>query len=522
MRTKHFHLAFSIIFIAFVSCKQSNNPNEILAKHNTYYFSNSGDDTNKGTKENPLKTITQLNSLHLNAGDTVYLAGGEIFNGSILIDSNESGTKDQPVVITSYGNGNAVISAGNTTAITVYYADYINIQRLTFTGAGRKEGNVKDGIFIFGAKNIVLDSLEINGFQKSGLLVYNSSGVRVTNVYAHENGFAGICVSGYQSKSDCSNIYIGYCRAENNPGDPTNFHNHSGNGIIAGLCKNVTIEYSTATNNGWDMPRKGNGPVGIWCYEADSVTIQHCISYRNKTSPGSADGGGFDLDGGVTNSVIQYCLSYENEGSGFGLFQYAGASNWYNNTIRFNISENDGSVSAAHAGIFVWNSSRDTAQLKDCFIYNNTIYNDKGAAISYEKESEHAGFRFYNNIFVGNNELITGNESTDIFSGNNWWSITATFNAEGIADFNTWAVQKNKEQINNTLVGLNIKPLFINPGKAAVVLPLQLIHFKNYGLPTASALRNSGLNLQTLFGINNGGKNFNQQPALQNGIGAGF
>ncbi|GHT26653.1 hypothetical protein AGMMS4957_22110 [Bacteroidia bacterium] len=159
------------------------------------------------------------------------------------------------------------------------------------------------------------------------------------------------------------------------------------------------------------MPRKGNGPVGIWTYESDSILIQYCIAYKNKTSEGADDGGGFDLDGGVTNSIIQYCLSYENEGSGFGLFQYAGASPWYNNTIRHCISENDGSVSAAQAAIYVWNSSDDPEQLKDCYIYNNTIYNEKGTFINYAAQSKHLGFKFHNNIFVTKDELITSKES---------------------------------------------------------------------------------------------------------------
>ena len=30
-------------------------------------------------------------------------------------------------------------------------------------------------------------------------------------------------------------IYIGYCKAENNPGDPTELKNHSGNGIVVGF-----------------------------------------------------------------------------------------------------------------------------------------------------------------------------------------------------------------------------------------------------------------------------------------------
>jgi len=47
-------------------------------------------------------------------------------------------------------------------------------------------------------------------------------------------------------------------------------------------------------------------------------TYSYFISFRNRTAKGAEDGGGFDLDGGVTHSEIAFCLSYENEGSGFG------------------------------------------------------------------------------------------------------------------------------------------------------------------------------------------------------------
>ena len=172
------------------------------------------------------------------------------------------------------------------------------------------------------------------------------------------------------SKKSNHDIYIGYCRAENNPGDPSNLNNHSGNGIVVSACTKVLIEYCTATNNGWDMPRKGNGPVGIWAFEADSVVIQHCLSYRNKTSVGGADGGGFDLDGGVTHSIVQYCLSYENQGAGYCLFQYLYASPWHDNIFRYNISENDGAVSDAHGGVYIWNSAKLTPdQFYNCRFY---------------------------------------------------------------------------------------------------------------------------------------------------------
>ena len=496
--------------------------NYAINKTHEYYLNTSGDDNNNGSKAAPWKTIEHLNSIHLKAGDIVYFGGGQTFNGSIFIDSSEAGTKQNPVIITSYGKANAVINSGNTTAFTISHASNIHISHLNFMGAGRKNGNTREGVFISGTANIIVDSVEISGYQKSGLLIYNSSFVNITHVSAHDNGFAGISVSGTQSKDDCKNIYIGYCKAENNPGDPTNFNNHSGNGIIAGFCRNVIIEYSTATNNGWDMPRIGNGPVGIWCYEADSITIQHCISYRNKTAKGAADGGGYDLDGGTTNSIIQYCLSYQNEGSAFGLFQYAGASNWYNNTVRFCISENDGLVSAAHAGIFVWNSSRDSSQLKKCFVYNNTIYNEQGAAISYEKESEHTEFKFCNNIFVAKDELITGAEMNDVFLADNWWSLQRKFQDDSINNFEKWARLKNKEQLKGNIVGFNINPIFANAGRADITDPLQLISFYNYQLPEKIGFKNKGIDLNNLFGIENGIKNFNQQTISTNGIGACF
>lgn len=519
--TAYYTLLF-FISIMQITCKEKHSANELYLNANTYYLSKSGDDNNNGSKQSPWRTIQKLNSIQLKPGDSILLEGGQTFYGTIIVDSNESGTNNKPVVISSYGNNNAIINAGNASALIADHAENLNINHLSFIGAGRKDGNAKNGVAIMHSRNILLNDLDISGFQKAGLLVFSSLNVKVDKVYAHENGFAGISVSGLNGKTDCEDISVSNCIAENNPGDPTNFTNHSGNGIIAGFCKNVIIEYCVATNNGWDMPRKGNGPVGIWCYEADSVIIQHCISYRNKTAAGAADGGGYDLDGGTTNSIIQYCLSYQNEGSGFGIFQYKGASNWYNNIIRFNISENDGNISTAHGGIFIWNSSHDDNQFKDLLFYNNTIYNDNGAAISYSWESDNTGFKFYNNIFVAKDTIVIGKEISVTYLANNWWSLADGFNINGIKNINSWAVQKNKEQLNNKIVGLSIDPRFVDAGKSSLTDPLQLKTFFSYRLPLNSQLRNRGLNLENLYSINIGLKDFNQWQAPKNGIGASF
>ncbi|HSZ86687.1 MAG TPA: right-handed parallel beta-helix repeat-containing protein [Puia sp.] len=465
------------------------------------YFSTSGSDNNDGTINHPFNSISKFNNLDFVAGDKIYFKGGETFNGSMFIDSTKSGTSKKNIEISSYGNGKAIINSGNLTAFLLYKTKFIQVNNLKFIGVGRKNGNTKDGVRIDNSDNISIKNIDVSGFQKSGLFIYSSSNIKATNVYAHENGAAGIAVDGaYSIKESNYNIYIDNCTAENNPGDPTNLNNHSGNGIVVGNCKKVMIEYCTATNNGWDMPRIGNGPVGIWAYEADSVIIQHCLSYRNKTSVGGADGGGFDFDGGVTNSIIQYCLSYENQGAGYSIFQYLYATPWYNNIFRFNISENDGSVSDSKAGVYIWNSSRDSNQFYNCFFYNNTIYNSKGFALTYSELSEHKNFSFYNNIFIGEDSLIRGIKGVDVFVGNDWWCL--------------------KNKLPGKIVGLNINLVFKNPGNAKITSAKQLNQFFNYQLPQSSLLKNKGINLYKQYKINNGGIDFLSKPIITNGIGA--
>lgn len=488
-----------------------------------YYLSTSGNDLNEGSKVAPWKSITKLNSIALHPGDTVFFEGNSRFSGTVLLDSTDSGTEENPVVITSYG-GKAILDAGNFTAVEISNAHHIVVSNLEVVGSGRKDGNTQNGIAVKNSsRSITVQNVEAHGFQKAGVFVYASHYVLLDHVNAHDNGGAGILVGGFNKKTDCTHITIRNCRAENNPGDPTVLNNHSGNGILVGNATNVLIERSVATNNGWDMPRIGNGPVGIWAYEADSVVIQHCISYRNKTSRGGEDGGGFDLDGGVTNSIIQYCLSFENEGSGFGIFQYNGASKWNNNTIRFNISENDGLVSTAHAGIYIWNGGGIAEDFTNCYIYNNTIYNDKGAAIRYSNESARTKFYYHNNAFIAKDNLLEGTLLTqDAFSGNSWWSLSNGFSSNGHNDFRQWATAMNQEQFNHAPVGINFNPAFVNTGSPVLEQLQYLEDYTRYKLGSNSPLVSGGLDLRASFSIEPGQKDFNGNQPPAKGVGCCF
>jgi hypothetical protein len=383
-----------------------------------YVDCESGNDKYPGTKRKPLKSISEVNKRVHGKISGLFFASGEEFDGTLTVEG-VNGPNSSAFVIGTYNNGTAVIRGGDGESIHIENSGNICVENLHLKGNGRKGGNTTNGLKMINCHDCSIKAVFAEGFQKSGVDLYNCKYIKVLDVKATDNGFCGINVQGSEREKSGS-ILIKDCRAENNPGDPANLDNHSGNGILAGVSDSIVIDHCTATNNGWDMPRQGNGPVGIWTWESNHVVIQYCISYRNKTSRGGKDGGGFDLDGGVTNSIIQYCLSYENQGAGYGLFQYSGASAWSKNTIRYCISINDAQVTEGAGSLFIWNGSGESKQLCSCNIYNNVIYNSLAPVISFENSSEHEDFFFFNNIFIGAGNLIGGRNTGSLFAGNSW------------------------------------------------------------------------------------------------------
>ncbi len=81
--------------------------------------------------------------------------------------------------------------------------------------------------------------------------------------------------------------------------------------------------------------------MGIMAMESNDVIIQSNEVYNTRTA--GSDGGGIDFDGGVTNSIAQYNYTHDNAGSGINLAQYYPVRVAFsNNTVRFNISQDDG------------------------------------------------------------------------------------------------------------------------------------------------------------------------------------
>lgn len=509
---KNSFLIFMIFLpVAVVCCKSFRNSKVKVDTENGYFLNPiSGKDDNPGTASQPIRSIKELNlRLEKRAAD-INLAGGQVFNGTLIL-KNIIGPETHPVKINSWGDGRAMINGADSEAIRIDECKNIWVTGVDIKGNGRKDGNKTNGLSIIHSDNCIIENVNASGFQKSGIDLYDCETIVVKNVTASENGFSGINVMG-SKRGKSGKIMIQDCISENNPGDPSNLDNHSGNGILVGVSDDVTIDHCSATNNGWDMPRQGNGPVGIWAWESNKVTIQYCISYRNKTSKNAKDGGGFDLDGGMTNSVIQYCLSYENQGAGFGLFQYAGASHWSNNIVRYCVSINDGQTTEGSGSFFIWNGSNDVEQLANCLIYNNVAFNSSAPLISYESASAHRNFIFCNNIFLGSGDPIAGKYSGSTFLGNDWWNDENKRTFLSYSNLEDWAKATGQEMLRNKMVGMQQDPEFKGPLVTDITDPRHLDKLEGYNLLPESALKNKGLDLETVLHVKQPIRDFYGSP----------
>jgi hypothetical protein len=286
-----------------------------------YYFSADGHDQNgTGSELQPWRTVGKFNSLDLEPGDHVYFRAGDVFNGSLLLDSDDTGTDSRgaliaPVVLGSFG-GNAsdrarIRSQSNREALLAFNSGGIELHDLEFFNGGSSSSNHSSGIQFMlddaGAgvshlQHIRIDNVVSRGFQRSGLSLYaeDDAGyedVEVTNSEFYDNQFAGIDISGGKwTDLVHRDVRIDGVKAHNNPGYG-GCNPHCGHGIVLGQVDGAVIENSAAYANGLEA---GKGNVGIWTWQSNDVTIQRNTAYDNR-SPNGGDGGGFDIDGGFTN-----------------------------------------------------------------------------------------------------------------------------------------------------------------------------------------------------------------------------
>ena len=508
----------SLLIITSCTPEMQGELEEILTEaKNTYYISPGGNDSNSGNSpDDAWKSIEKVNQMNLEPGSRILFEGGKSFTGNLYFTIGDGNDASKPLKISSYGTGKASIKAGDKDGIYVYNTAGIIIDNLIISGSGMYSNNAS-GINFYNdlSGNVKLDKVEITntevfGFRNFGIVIgaYNGnsgfSNVLIENNKVHDILDVGISSYGAFSSTKTgyahSNITVRNCEVFNIPGYSKK--SHSGNGIVLSDVQNSLIEYSTVYDCG-----KGNtncgGPVGIWYWDADQVTIQHNEAYNISSGTG-CDGGGFDLDGGVTNGIMQYNYSHDNDGAGYLVGQFGGARPMNNIIVRYNISENDAATNGG--SVYLFNGAQN---MDNIYVYNNTFYikeqagNRGSAAIKLlEWKLIKGNIQFNNNILYASNgaDLVSVPRGYSAsFKGNLYYSpdsFNIAFQGNSYASLESFRTTGN--EIMNTLnTGFQGDPGLSAPGTGVIIgHGKDLTSLSSYKLAAGSAAKDNGINIQ--------------------------
>jgi hypothetical protein len=313
-------------------------------------------------------------------GDRVLLEGGQTFKGFIWLQAAASGSAAKPIVFGSYGRGRATVSSGTGFGFYAFNTGCVEVRDLVFKGTDRLSNTAAGVIFYTDVpdshlRHLVLHNLEVSGYRKAGISIGSWKGgsgyddVRITNCRSYANGEAGLA-SYAEALAAHHNWYIARCRTFDNAGRADVPDRPTGSGIVLSGVDGAVVEHCRAYRNGWLNAHPEGGPVGIWGWRCNNLVIQHCVAHHNRSGT-PHDGGGFDLDGGCTNSVLQHNLSYQNQGPGYLLAQYRDAPPFHHNVVRSNVSINDARRNGTGA-IMLW-STGASGGIQHSAIYDNVV-----------------------------------------------------------------------------------------------------------------------------------------------------
>jgi len=412
-----------------------------------YFLAPNGNDENDGRSAAlAWKSLARASRTEYSPGDKVFLKSGADFSGGLTLKVAGGGKAETPVEITSTSDKNspATILAGDGNGIVVRDTG-VRLFNLVIKGSGPAT-NKGSGVRLYNDRpngdkrsDICIQDLKISGFGHAGIKIEGAcadksasgfSDVMIERCTVSDGMSYGIFSDGFEQprgswKFSHADIVVRGCEVFGIAGDPNKHDNHSGNGILLGNVDGALIEKCCAHDNGAKNGSHDGGPVGIWAYCGRKVVIQHCESYANRAGERNLDGGGFDLDGGISDSIMQFNYSHDNDGAGYLVYSYKDAPHEFrDNIVRFNVSINDGRR-GDYGGIAVGQHGDKNI---NSLIHNNLVIvngSAKGKAAALI-DCNTIGMRVFNNIFMARKGafLLTtwqnpaGKELT--MAGNTW------------------------------------------------------------------------------------------------------
>lgn len=381
-----------------------------------YIDSVSGDDSASGkSPEKAWKTVENLRTLQLNAGDEILFKTDGIFNVDTLTLTCE-GTKENPIVLASYGEGGKPLltTQGKNDILHLFDCSYVTVKDLEMTA--HNGGGIWIDTTFRTSDGITLDNLTIHNIQND-IVMHSRDNLAAGPSAAR----ACLMVKGLPDRSrfavnnltvtncemyDCGNgiSLWGSWNEEHSPWctDPKDvdplfnentlvkgcyFHDMDAEAIIVGICENALVTDCRCINCCQGEGKKPDGKeeyfnAAMWFWGSNNSTIQNCEIAGQKNF---GDGMTCDFDSYTQNCTYQYIYSHDNTRF---VCNCPNLDGQYYNTIRYCLSVND-NVGRNRLG-------SDSGEYYLRF-YNNTIINSSEFFITGVRDGLIA-----NNIITGN------------------------------------------------------------------------------------------------------------------------
>lgn len=362
-----------------------------------------------GSPTHPWRTLDQVNSLALDAGDRLVFARGSRCTGTLA--PKGAGRPGHPLVIGAYGEGAKPVidGAGAPDAVLLHNTEWVEVSGLEITNAGNP-GRNKRGVHVllddYGTgthywltdlviHDVLGDDTKHTGGSAGILFSVTGSTVetRFDDVRVEGNTLRTVDREGIYFASSWNNRPV---ITDYNPAGPrwlpatrvvvrgNTLEDLGGDGIVLTATDGALVERNVV--RGFQRRSAGYN-AGIWPWNADHTVFQY-----NDVSGGETtrDGMAYDVDEGSFGTVFQYNYSHDNAG-GFFLVCTAGGT-LGDAVIRYNISQND-----RFRGIETCSGSFD-----DVRFLNNTIYIAPGVSqtVVNENTAQRHEIAFRNNVVV--------------------------------------------------------------------------------------------------------------------------
>lgn len=401
-------------------------PQAMAAEEGVYYIDSVvGDDVSgDGSITNPWKTINNLSSVPFVPGMKILFKCGGVYEFAATLTA--SGTKENPIVISSYGEGEKphLTTNENKEVLQLIDCSYITVSDLEITAPNG--GGIWIDTLNQTSYGITIDNVEFHDIQnyhlpardntsagaalaRTCIMVkglparsrYAVNDLTITNCEMYDCG-NGINIWG--SWNDAQNPW---CETEEEIDPVYNtgvlvkdcyFHDMDSEAVVVGMCDGALVTHCRAIDCCQGSGVDENGAptyftAAMWFWGSENSTIQYCEIAGQKNY---GDGMSIDFDSHTNNCTYQYIYSHDNMRFMCNNANYSGQ---HNNTVRYCLSVNDGdgrSKTSTPAGEYGFNFYNNTiigcgefqvTHIYDGIFANNIIIPKDGEKIYFELDN---------------------------------------------------------------------------------------------------------------------------------------